>query len=1171
MYNPKKEEEILNFWKENKIFEKSLEQTEGGKPFVFYDGPPFATGLPHFGHVLPSTLKDIIPRYMTMKGRYVPRTWGWDCHGLPVENLVEKQLGLKNKKDIEDLGIDKFNKAARDSVFHYADEWKKIIPRLGRWVDMDHDYRTMNPSYTESVWWSFKTLYEKGLAYDGYKVMPFCPRCGTTLSNFELNQPGGYKDITDISAYVKFQLVDESDTYLIAWTTTPWTLPGNVALAVGKDIEYVKVQTTNEKEEKVFYVVAKELYEKLKDKFTNPEIADTYKGSDLVGKSYKPVFDFYTKINLDNKENGWKVYSADFVTTTDGTGIVHIAPAFGEDDLNLARKEKLPFIQHVGMDGKFKEETEGFAGMIAKPKGEAGEKDPQQKGDIEIIKYLAGKGFLFAKEKLVHAYPHCWRCETPLLNYATSSWFIKVTELRDKLVAENKKVKWVPETIGEGRFGKWLENARDWGISRSRYWGAPLPIWQSEDKTEIEVLGSIDDLRKKIKKNTYFAMRHGEGEQNVKGILNSSVTTEYHLTEKGKKEVEASARHLKDIDVIYVSPLLRTRETAEIAKQISEFTGEIIIDERLREFEMGIFEGKLFDEFATYLKEHKEEGKFFFSAPEGEGYKDLRNRISDFLHDIDRKYEGKTILVVTHQAGVKMLEAVSLGGREEDVDAVWEDEKVVTGSLHEINFASLPKNELNELDLHRPFIDAITWQSPSGKTMKRIPDVFDTWYDSGSMPFASKHYPFENKEEVENGLYFPADFIAEAVDQTRGWFYSLLVLGVGLFNETPYKNVVVTGLILAEDGRKMSKSLKNYPDLMLTVDKYGADALRFFLASSPVIKGEDVNFSEKSLDEIVKKHFNRLFNILSLYEMSAEGIEVPELVSTNILDQWIMARLRQLLKVVTENLDLYQFDKAIRPIGDFIDDLSVWYVRRSRDRYKDETEEGKADRLNALSTTRFALFELSKIMAPFTPFLAEELYQSVSKGILGVKQSVHLKKWPDLASIGEGVNDEELISKMAEVRRIVTLTLEARTKAGIKVRQPLSRVILRNDDKDIASDEEYLALIKDEVNVKEVILDGAIKDEVMLDSSLTPELIKEGNAREVMRFIQDMRKKEGLSPKDAIVLTIETTEEGKEIIEAFKEEIVKTARIEEFVFENLAEGETLSLNHLSFRFSLKKI
>ncbi|MFA6297265.1 MAG: class I tRNA ligase family protein, partial [Candidatus Paceibacterota bacterium] len=347
MYKPEREKEILEFWKENKIFEKSLEQTKGGDPFVFYDGPPFATGLPHFGHILPTTLKDIIPRYMTMKGRFVPRTWGWDCHGLPIENLVEKKLGLKNKKDIEELGVDKFNKEARDSVLHYADEWKKIIPRLGRWIDMEHDYRTMNSSYTESVWWSFKTLYEKGLAYDGYKVMPFCPRCGTTLSNFELNQPGGYKDITDISAYVKFELIDEPDTFLLAWTTTPWTLPGNVALAVGPDIEYVKIKTTNEKEEIVFFVVAKELYEKLKDKFTMSDIVDTFKGSDLIGKSYKPVFDFYEKVNLENKENIWKVYGADFVTTTDGTGIVHIAPAFGEDDLNLGIKENLPFIQHV--------------------------------------------------------------------------------------------------------------------------------------------------------------------------------------------------------------------------------------------------------------------------------------------------------------------------------------------------------------------------------------------------------------------------------------------------------------------------------------------------------------------------------------------------------------------------------------------------------------------------------------------------------------------------------------------------------------------------------------------------------------------------------------------------------------------------------------------------------
>lgn len=1158
MYKPEREKEILEFWKENKIFEKSLEQTEKGEPFVFYDGPPFATGLPHFGHMLPTTLKDIIPRYMTMKGRFVPRTWGWDCHGLPIENLVEKKLGLKNKKDIEDLGVDKFNKEARESVFHYADEWKKIIPRLGRWVDMEHDYRTMNPSYTESVWWSFKTLYEKGLAYDGYKVMPFCPRCGTTLSNFELNQPGGYKDITDISAYVKFELVDEPGTYFLAWTTTPWTLPGNVALAVGPDIEYIKVDNC---------IIAKELYEKLKDKFTMSDIVDTFKGSDLIGKTYKPVFDFYAKTDLPNKENIWKVYGADFVTTTDGTGIVHIAPAFGEDDLNLGKKENLPFIQHVGTDGKFKQETEAFAGMVAKPKGETGEKDAHQKADIEMIKYLAAKGVLFAKEKIVHAYPHCWRCETPLLNYASSSWFIKVTAIRDQLVEENKKVTWVPETIGDGRFGKWLENARDWGISRARYWGAPLPIWQSEDKIETEVIGSIDELRSKLKRNTYISMRHGEGEHNVKDILISVADAPYHLTKKGIQQVEETARDLKDIDVIYVSPVLRTRETAEIAGQIMEFTGDIIIDERLREFGMGDFEGHSRSEYVEY--ENKVGGNTLdFVIPNGESYRQIRDRVSDFLYDIDKKHEGKNILIVTHAGIIKTLEAVSLGGREEDLNKVWEDEVTCTGMLCGINFSPLPKNELNEIDLHRPYIDAITWQSASGKTMKRIPDVFDTWYDSGSMPFASKHYPFENKKEVESGLYFPADYIAEAVDQTRGWFYSLIVLGVGLFDRSPYKNVVVTGLILAEDGRKMSKSLKNYPDLMLTVDKYGADSLRYFLTSSPVIKGEDVAFSEKSLDEIVKKHFNRLFNVLSLYEMSSEEINVPEVISLHILDRWIIARLRQVLKTVTENLDSYQLDRAIRPIGDFIDDLSVWYVRRSRDRYKNESEEGWEDRLNALSTTRFVLFQLSKIMAPFTPFLSEDLYQSVSKGILGVKQSVHLKKWPELSDLGDGKDDEEILSKMAEVRRVVTLTLEARTKANIKVRQPLGRVILRNDDKDIATDEQYLEVIRDEVNVKEIILDGAIKDKIELDTSLTPELVREGVARELIRFIQDMRKKAGLSPKDVIHLTVDTDERGKEIIESFKQEITSTARIEGLVFEVVAGGETLSLDHLSFNIQL---
>ncbi|MEK7072395.1 MAG: class I tRNA ligase family protein [Patescibacteria group bacterium] len=568
------EKEIQKFWEDNQIFKKSLEATKNSEVFSFYDGPPFATGTPHYGHLVASLMKDVVPRYQTMKGKYVERRWGWDCHGLPVENLIEQELGLQSRKDIEAMGIGKFNDSCRLSVLRYADIWKKTIPRLGRWVDMEADYRTMEPWYMESIWWVFKELWDKDLIYEGYKSMHICPRCETTLSNFEVTQ--GYKDIKDLAVTVKFELNDEPGTYVLAWTTTPWTLIGNVALAVGEEIDYIKIKrfTGNwDKSSKAIYdkvILAKEVYEQLKNDpallksqpfhFLFDEIPigyeitempteiEEFKGKDLVGKKYKPLFDYFLDRDMEYKENLYTIVSADFVSTTDGVGIVHIAPAFGEEDMALGTEKNLPMIQHVDKTGRIKEEArDNFAGMEVKPK------EDTQKTDVEIIKYLANKELSFSKEKYEHSYPHCWRCDTPLLNYAASSWFVKVTDIKKDLIKNNQKVNWIPNHLKEGRFGHWLEDARDWAISRSRFWGTPLPIWRCSECGEIKVVGSIEELDKaKIDEINVYAIRHAQSEKNILNVF-SNDKNKYPLTEKGKKQTEQVVLKLKDLKIQNVS------------------------------------------------------------------------------------------------------------------------------------------------------------------------------------------------------------------------------------------------------------------------------------------------------------------------------------------------------------------------------------------------------------------------------------------------------------------------------------------------------------------------------------------------------------------------------------------------------------------------------------------
>ncbi|MBI5728934.1 MAG: isoleucine--tRNA ligase [Candidatus Magasanikbacteria bacterium] len=942
MYNANFEEQkILEFWDKDKTFEKSVSERSEKKPYVFYDGPPFATGLPHYGHILSSVIKDVVPRYWTMKGYRVRRRWGWDCHGLPIENLVEKELKISGKKEIDGWGIEKFNEACRFKVLLYTQEWKKMVERIGRWVEFDTAYKTMDSSYMESVWWSLKTIWEKGLIYEGRKVLMYCPRCETPVSKAEIAMDNSYKDITEESVTVKFKIKNPKkhglpeNTYILAWTTTPWTLPGNVALAVGKGIGYLILDIGGENvilaKERVAAVSGDKQYTVIKE----------IKGSDLVGLEYEPLFDLPAVKSAGKK--GYYVATADFVTTDDGTSVVHTAVIYGEDDYNLGVKLDLPMVPMLNEKGEFNDVAPEFL---------RGKYFKQAEKDIK--KDLDARGLLFAREQFTHSYPHCWRCDTQLFYNAISAWFIDIQKVKPRLIELNKKINWYPEHLKNGRFLNILETAPDWNISRNRYWATPLPFWKCEDKkcAGVVCIGSV----------------------------------------------------------------------AELKKQALNFS----------------------EVFST--------------------------------------------------------------------------------------------DTVEKIDLHKHIVDQIKLKCDHcGGVMARIPEVIDCWVESASMPFAEFHYPFENKKTFQER--HPGQYIAEYIAQTRAWFYYMHAMAVLLFDDASFKNCVTTGTILNEKGEKLSKSKQNYPDPWKVIEQYGVDSLRYYLMTSVVMEADDLFFNEREVREVYNKVVNMLWNVVTFYQLYAGNVILngvkdplnsdksdssrqrragaPLRMANNVLDRWILAKLQVLIREVTENMDKYNTIKAGRPIKDFIDELSTWYVRRSRDRFKGDDA---SDAAVAVTTLREVLTTLSKLMAPFMPFIAEKVFQEVT----GKMTSVHLEMWPKA-----GKADSKIITEMEQVRKIVELGLALRAEAGVKVRQVLGGVATS-----AKLSQDLQQIVADELNVKQVLAKQSAvgkwqtkedsKLSVSLNAEITAALKKEGLIREIIRTINQIRKEQGLTISDKVVVRYHT-------------------------------------------------
>ena len=1005
-----REKQTEKFWEDHDIFKKSMEQRKQGETYTFYDGPPTANGKPHIGHVLTRVIKDMIPRYQTMKGKYVPRKAGWDTHGLPVELEVEKMLGLNGKEQIEEYGMEPFIKKCKESVWKYKGMWEDFSGTVGFWADMENPYVTYDDNFIESEWWALKQIWDKGLLYKGFKIVPYCPRCGTPLSSQEVAQ--GYKTVKERSAVVRFKVVGE-DAYFLAWTTTPWTLPSNVALCVNPDETYCKVKAADG----YTYYMAEALLDKVLGKLGNEEegvkayeVLETYTGKDLEYKEYEPLYACAAEVAAKQHKKGHFVTCDTYVTMSDGTGIVHIAPAFGEDDANVGRKYDLPFVQFVNGKGEMTEETP-YAGLFVK------------KADPEVLKDLEAQGKLFDAPKFEHEYPHCWRCDTPLIYYARESWFIKMTAVKDDLIRNNNTVNWIPESIGKGRFGDWLENIQDWGISRNRYWGTPLNVWECEGCGHQESIGS----------------------------------------------------------------------RAELAER---------------------------------------------------------------------------------------------SGNPDDA----------------------------KVELHRPYIDAVTFKCPDcGKTMHRVPEVIDCWFDSGAMPFAQHHYPFENQDLFKQ--QFPAQFISEAVDQTRGWFYSLMAESTLLFNKAPYENVIVLGHVQDENGQKMSKSKGNAVDPFDALETYGADAIRwyFYINSAPWLPNR---FHGKAVQEGQRKFLSTLWNTYAFFVLYAniDGFDATkyklEYDKLSVMDKWLLSKLNTVIGAVDDNLGSYKIPEAARALDEFVDDMSNWYVRRSRERFWAKGME--QDKINAYMTLYTALVEICKCAAPMIPFMTEEIYQNLVCSIdKNAPESIHLCDFP---VVNGAYIDKELEKNMDEVLKIVVMGRACRNAANIKNRQPIGNMFVKAP---FELSEYFKEIIEDELNVKKVSftddvssytsytfkpqlrtvgpkygkylgqiqkalaeLDGnaamaelkengfitlkSVSDDVklaeedllitmtqmegyvtegdntvtvVLDTNLTPELIEEGFVREIISKIQTMRKEAGFEVMDKIMISYQADDKVAAIFDKYGDAI----------------------------------
>ena len=946
-----REKNIEKFWEDEQIFKKSIDSRKQGPTYTFYDGPPTANGKPHIGHVLTRVIKDMSPRYRAMKGYMVPRKAGWDTHGLPVELEVEKMLGLDGKEQIEQYGLEPFIEHCKESVWKYKGMWEKFSNTVGFWADMEHPYVTYHNSFIESEWWALKEIWNKGLLYKGFKIVPYCPRCGTPLSSHEVAQ--GYKDVKERSAIAKFPVKGE-DAYILAWTTTPWTLPSNVALCVNPDETYVKVKM---KEDGTVYYMAQALCDTVLGEGTY-DVLESFVGKDLEYKEYEPLFDYAVATCEKQHKKAFYIVCDNYVTLTDGTGVVHIAPAFGEDDSKVGRKYDLPFVQLVDGKGEMTKETP-WAGMFCK------------KADPEVLKALRESGLLFSAPVFEHSYPHCWRCDTPLIYYARESWFIKMTAVKDDLIRNNNTINWIPESIGKGRFGDWLENVQDWGVSRNRYWGTPLNIWECE-----------------------CGCQHAIGSQ------------------------------------------------AELKSMSPNYT----------------------DVVKKYAKE------------------------------MDQEANG-------------------------------------------------------EVELHRPFIDDVTITCPKcGKQMHRVPEVIDCWFDSGSMPFAQHHYPFENKELFEQ--QFPADFISEAVDQTRGWFYSLLAISTLIFNKAPYKNVIVLGHVQDENGQKMSKSKGNAVDPFDALQTYGADAIRwyFYINSAPWLPNR---FHGKAVIEGQRRFMGTLWNTYAFFVLYAniDNFDATkytlEYDKLPVMDKWLLSKLNSLIKEVDDDLGNYRIPEAARALQDFVDDMSNWYVRRSRERFWAKGME--QDKINAYMTLYTALVTVAKVAAPMIPFMTEDIYQNLVRSLdKEAPESIHLCDFP---VANEAHIDKDLEAKMEEVLKVVVLGRAARNTANIKNRQPIGRMFVKAET---ALPEFYQEIIQDELNVKKVEFTDDVR--AFTSYSFKPQLRTVG--RKYGKYVNEIKEiLAGLDGNQAMDTLNETdllsfeTQDGTKVELAKEDLLIDMAQVPGFVSE----------------------